>query len=56
MMACKTDIKDFTYYDEILLGMDFERIYDEYPGGGGGGGVAPHRRGAPPPRGGVVFS
>ena len=34
-MAYKTDILDFTIYEDIFLGMDFERIYDEYPGGAG---------------------
>ncbi len=35
MMAYKTDIKDFTIYGDLFLGMDFERTYDKHPGGAG---------------------
>lgn len=35
MMACRTDIEDFTLYDDIFPGMKFERIEAKYPGGVG---------------------
>ena len=35
MMACRTDIEDFTLYDDIFLGMKFEKIEARYPGGAG---------------------
>jgi hypothetical protein len=35
MMAYRTDIDDFTLYDDIFMGIKFERIEEKYPDGAG---------------------